>query len=380
MRFVTRLGARVPSYVWYALLALVSTRIALALIGVGSRTLLMPLVGQQYVWKYSDNPWLDIWGVFDSAWYLSIAVHGYLAQVSSSAATLGQADYAFFPLYPPLTRGLAFLVRDYYVAGIALSNICFFLACISLYKLVRIDNDHVTGLASIRYLLVFPLSFVLSGVFTESLFLLLAIMCFYYARRGRWLLAGLAGFLLALTRLVGVLVFLPILYEYARQKGFNLRRVRPDLCFLFLIPLGLALFAGYNYVLTGDYLAFVHVQDTDWGHQLTNPVLFLMNNFRSEDALFRFQAAFAVALLVLLNVFSRRIGFSYWLLAMCVIFLPLATDPISVPRFSVVVFPIYVLLAKLARTGWIDQTVTALLCLFQGCLIVFWSNGFTLVV
>jgi len=380
MPFVARFVARVPFHVRYTLLALASTRIALALIGVGSRMLLMPLVGQEYVWKYSESPWLDIWGVFDSGWYLSIAVHGYRADLSSAAATLGQANYGFFPLYPMLIRGLALLVRDPYLAGIALSNICLFLACISLYKLARLDSDQDTAVASIRYLLVFPVSFILSGVFTESLFLLLAIMCFYYGKRRRWLLVGIIGFLLALTKSVGTLVFLPMLYEYAREKDFKLRGVRPDILCLLLIPLGLLVFAGHNYFLTGDCLAFVHVQETGWGHRLTNPLLFLINNLRGNNVLLRFEACFTIALLVLLNTFYRRIGFSYWLLAMCAIFLPLATTTISMPRYSLVVFPIYILLAKLARKSWIDQIMTALLCLLQGCLMVFWSNGFALVI
>lgn len=380
MPLVARFRARVPSHLQYTLLALACTRIALALVGVGSRLLLMPLVGQEYVWTYSENPWLDIWGVFDSGWYLSIAVHGYHAELSSAAATLGQADYAFFPLYPLLIRVLALITEDHYLAGIALSNICLFFACISLYKIVRLECDHETALASIRYLLLFPVSFILSGVFTESLFLLLAIICFYFAKRGRWLLVGIAGCLLALTRSVGVLVFLPMLYEYAREKDFKLRGVRPDIGFLLLIPFGLLLFAAHNYFLTGDYLAFIHIQETGWGHRLSNPLLFLINNLRGNNVLLRFEASFTVALLVLLNTFYRRIGFSYWLLAMCAIFLPLATTPISMPRFSVVVFPIYILLAKLARNSWIDQIMTALLCLFQGCLMVFWSNGFALVV
>ena len=380
MAFVARFGARVPFQVRYTLLALASTRIALALIGVGSRMLLAPLVGQEYVWTYSENPWLDIWGVFDSGWYLSIAVHGYSADLSSDAATLGQANYAFFPLYPLLIRGLALIVRDHYLAGLALSNVFLFLACISLYKLVRLDCDHDTAVASIRYLLVFPVSFILSGVFTESLFLALAIVCFYYAKRGRWLLVGIVGFFLALTKSVGILVFLPMLYEYAREKDFKLRGVRPDIGFLLLIPLGLLLFAAHNYFLTGDYLAIVHIQETGWGHQLTNPLLFLINNLRGNNVLLRFEACFTIALLVLLNTFYRRIGFSYWLLAMCAIFLPLATTTISMPRYSLVVFPVYILLAKLARKSWIDQIMTASLCLLQGCLMVFWSNGFALVI
>ena len=380
MKFVARVGARVPAHVRYTLLALASTRIALALIGVGSRALLMPLVGQQYAWKYSENPWLDIWGVFDSGWYLSIAVHDYQAELSSAAATVGQANYAFFPLYPLLIRGLASIVGDHYLAGIVLSNICLLLACISLYKLVRLDSDHSTALASIRYLLIFPVSFILSGVFTESLFLLLAIMCFYYAKRSHWLLVGISVFLLALTRSVGILAFIPLLYEYVRQKDFKVRRLRPDMLFLMLIPLGLFVFAVHNYLLTGDYLATVHIQETGWGHQMTNPLLFLSDNLRGDNILLRFEACFVVTLLVLLNAFYRKIGFSYWLLAMGALIFPLATASPSMPRYSLVVFPIYILLAKLARNNWLDQTLTAVLCLFQGWLMVFWSNGFTLVV
>jgi hypothetical protein len=380
MLFISRLRDRIPSQVWYTLLVLASTRIALAITGVSSRTLLMPLLGQQYVWNYSENPWLDIWGVFDSGWYLSISVHGYQAAASSAADTLGQANYNFFPLYPLLMRSLTILTKDHYLAGLALSNTCLFLACISLYKLMRLDSDHETALASIRYLLIFPVSFILSGVFTESLFLLLAIMCFYYAKRHRWLLVGISGFLLALTRSVGILVFIPLLYEYVRQKDFKVRRLRPDIGFLMLIPLGLFVFAVHNYLLTGDYLATVHIQETGWGHELTNPLEFLIDNLRGNSVLFRFEAWFTLALLILLNVFYRRIGFGYWLLAMPALLLPLATTHPSMPRYSVVIFPIYILLAKLARNKWTDQMMTMVLCLLQGWLMVFWSNGFTLVV
>jgi len=209
---------------------------------------------------------------------------------------------------------------------------------------------------------------------------LLVIICFYYAKRGRWLVVGLSGFLLVLTRFVGILVLLPLLYEYFRAKDLRLRRIRPDILFLLLIPLGLLVFAVHNYFLTGDFLATVHIQETGWGHQMTNPLLFLSDNLRGDNILLRFEACFVVTLLVLLNAFYRKIGFSYWLLAMGALIFPLATASPSMPRYSLVVFPIYILLAKLARNNWLDQTLTAVLCLFQGWLMVFWSNGFTLVV
>jgi Gpi18-like mannosyltransferase len=58
------------------------------------------------------------------------------------------------------------------------------------------------------------MSFYLSAIYPESLFLTLSIGAIYYARLQRWCLAGLLGGLASLTRPEGVLLTLAIGWEY----------------------------------------------------------------------------------------------------------------------------------------------------------------------
>jgi len=50
------------------------------------------------------------------------------------------------------------------------------------------------------------------------------------------------------------------------------------------------------------------------------------------------------------------------------------------PRFILPIFPLYILLAKLASDRAFDQTATLSLGLLQGFLMVFWCCGYALVV
>jgi len=52
----------------------------------------------------------------------------------------------------------------------------------------------------------------------------------------------------------------------------------------------------------------------------------------------------------------------------------------SMPRFALVIFPIFIVLAELTKQRDADEVLTIILALFQGCLMVFWSNGFSLVI
>ncbi|WP_269851356.1 hypothetical protein [Methanosarcina horonobensis] len=175
----------------------------------------------QRIW--TNNVWLDIWGVWDTGWYLDISQNGYTARPLDELISF-QTNVVFFPLYPLLMRFLGSIIGNQYTAGVIISNFSLIVACIYLYKLVRLDSDESSAFRSVKYLLLFPISFILSGVFTESLYLALALMCFYYARTGKWQLAGIFGFFLSLTRSVGVLIVLPLLYEglmpLLKEKGY----------------------------------------------------------------------------------------------------------------------------------------------------------------
>lgn len=368
---------KIPREVKYILLLFVATRSILTIIGVSSHKLLEGVYNYHPHWIYSKHLWLDIWGLWDSGWYLGIARNWYPAYLKA-----GRSSYAFSPLYPLLIRILGIIIGNNYISGIIISNIYLIVACIFLYKLVKLYLDNDTALRSVKYLFLFPSAFILSGVFSESLFLALLIICFYYAKKGKWLLVGIAGFFLSLTRSIGVFIILPILYEYFKTKNFKLKNIRKDIFFLLLIPFGLFIFASYSYYLTGNFFAQAYAEQTGWGACLSNPFKALYLSLCKNSIELIFNAIFAIVAMVILSLFCKKIGFSYWLLGMLFIFIPLMTVQAmsSMTRFALVIFPFYILLAKLSKNHYIDQALTIFLALFQGFLMVFWSAGFKLII
>lgn len=365
----------------YIFLLFFSTRFILTTIGVFARAFLGRQYGKQFIW--SQQTWLDLWGVWDSFWYMDIAENGY-SEVGRNFLSPDQANYAFFPLYPLLMRFLGTVLGNrYYLAGVIISNICIIVSSILLYKLVQLDSDEKTALQSVKYLFLFPTAFIFSGVFTESLYLCLVLLCFYLARTKKWMLVGIAGFFLALTRSLGVLMIVPLTYEYLKEKKFRLNQVRLNSLFLLFIPLGLLVFAVYNFFLAGDFLAFKDIQAA-WNREMSDPFTAIISGF--QQGLFKsdfkklLEAAFTAVSLLLLIAFFRKVQFSYWLFAMFSILVPLTGGVDSIPRYVLPVFPLFILLAKLSKNRDFDDSATLSLGLLQGFLMALWTCGFPLVI
>jgi hypothetical protein len=86
----------------------------------------------------------------------------------------------------------------------------------------------------------------------------------------------------------------------------------------------------------------------------------------------------ALLTLVTLILFYRKMDFSYWLLGILLLFIPLIGGPAAIPgmvRYVSVIFPLAVLFAKLGRNPRIDQMLTICFALLQGCLMTVWSSG-----
>ena len=137
------------------------------------------------------NPWAH----WDGVWYIKIATSGYADADGSTA---------FFPLFPMLLRYVGVLLDgNLLITGIVISLLCYAGCVWLLYRLVRRDFDDELASRAVIYLAIGPLSFFLQAVYTESLFLLLSLACFVFAREGRWRLAGVMGLLATLTRSTG---------------------------------------------------------------------------------------------------------------------------------------------------------------------------------
>lgn len=373
--------SRLRSDLRYIFSLFFASRLALTLIGLMAHSLSETGYGKQFSW--SRYIWLDLWGVWDSYWYMDIAQNGY-STTGSIEGSLDQTNFPFFPLYPMLMRLLGKLTGgEYFLAGLFISNVCLILACCLFYRLIELEKGRSMARRCVKYLFLYPVSFVFSGVFTESLYLFLTLLCFYCARRQKWWLAGVSGALLSATRTLGVLIVLPLCFEYLRSLNFKLKKIRIDALFLLLVPLGLLAFSIYSYRATGDFFYF-KTNQAAWDREILNPLVSLWRGLwqgiTQYSAKSLLEVTFGSATLLLLIAGYRKIGFSYWLLGMYSILIPLAAGIASVPRYTLPIFPLFIILASVGRNQTWDEALTLFLGLIQGCLMLYWCTGQALVV
>lgn len=152
------------------------------------------------------NPWLEPWQRWDTPHYQAIAERGYLA-----------FDTALFtpPLYPMLMRLVSPLFDgDTLASGLFVSSMAFLGCLITFYLLARLEfPEEKDALRTVIYLASFPTAFFFVAAYSESVFLLMALLSFYFARKKNWIQAGIFGGLAALTRTPGLLMFLPLAWE-----------------------------------------------------------------------------------------------------------------------------------------------------------------------
>ncbi len=206
------------------------------------------------------------WSQWDSRLYLSIVTLGYQHPPEE------YANMAFLPLYPLLIRmALPFTGGDAVTAGLIVSHGALFTAALIVADVVRRDFDAQIAYRSIATLLCFPTSFFLGAVYAESVALALLALTLWGLRRRRWLLAGVAGFLLSLTRLPGVLMAPVIALALLEHAGWR----RPPLARAYLAPLlpalGLGLFMAYQWWRFGSPFLFMQTQRDIWDQQASPP-------------------------------------------------------------------------------------------------------------
>ena len=192
--------------------------------------------------------------LWDGSWYRLLSIFGYNPEQKATAA--------FFPLYPWLMKwGHQLTGWSEETIGYIVSNLAFLGALLILYRLVSLDFNEVIARRSLWALALFPTAFFFTAVYTESLFLLLAVGTLYAARRGEWLLAGIIGLLAALTRSAGVMLLAPMAVLFLQQYGWNPRRWFPN-----AIPAALPA-AGplvFGWILTRSDMKFFDWVNQQW--------------------------------------------------------------------------------------------------------------------
>ena len=342
--------------------------------------------GGAYHLRGTDNLLLDAFGSrWDTGFYVSIVEEGYVYEADPFPSV------PFFPMLPMLMMLIMPLAGDAVVAGLWVTNLALLGAAILFYRLVADEWGERVGSRAIWYLLIFPTAFFGTALYSESLFLLLAIGALYAGRRQQWWLAMLLGIAATATRLVGIVVVPLLLLEWYGQwrRGGSQVTDLWRLIFPLATPLGLASYMAYLWWRFDDPFGFV-TGSAAWGRVAQAPWetiqgLFVAPAGRWSDALlagqlplndwidFAFVIAFFGFGIVLMSERRWAEGIFVWLGVMLAFSSGLL---MSQRRYVWVLFPAFVLLARWGENPWIDRFITTFSLIGLGLFTALFANGY----
>jgi 4-amino-4-deoxy-L-arabinose transferase-like glycosyltransferase len=308
----------------------------------------------------SDRPiteanWFwNLFGRWDAGNYLKIAQFGYVAS--------GDDKYTivFFPLYPALIALFNIIFGNYVLSALVVSGIASLALGLSFRELVKLDFSEKTAQLAVLFLFIFPTSYFLHIPYTESLFLTLIVCCFLSARKRNWLLVGILGAMACLTRING-LILIPALAFEVLDEYRETRQLNRKWIFLVLIPAGFGGYLALNYYVSGDPTMFLIYQRENFQRYLRVPWEAIWEackriyNPKPTDAQ---MIGIQELLFVIIGLSATIIGWRYlrksylvwmalnWLLFVSTSFI------LSVPRYTLIMFPIFILMARAARRDW----------------------------
>lgn len=341
----------IPAVPWRTLaLLLVASRAWLWLIA-GVSQVFTPN-GAHYTPPQSPLDWFMRW---DAPWYRDLVDHGY-----SFTRDGDPTNVVFLPLYPALVKlaTLGGLVPTP-VAGYAVSLACLALACAWLWRTVAREwRDARTATLAVMFLLFGPVSFFFSTLYSEALFLPLGIGALMFAREQRWWLAGALGAAAAGTRFIGVILIVPLAWEFLAahaRAGRNWRELRlAPLCACALPLAGLAAFFALMWLQFGDPLMYFRGQ-LHWGRHFTWWWgLFARESYTGQPLFYQiwFAGTVIVAFGLMLLGARLRLPSVQLVFATAFGFVYISSRFVEgLPRYFSVVFPLYVVLA-LAVQRW----------------------------
>lgn len=296
---------------------------------------------------------LNMWIRWDAGWYQAIAEHGY------NFSTTVQSAAAYFPLYPMAMHAVMALGVNVFIAGIVVTAACGAggFALFWLWAKERTD-PHTADAATLLFLL-WPFSFFLYGaVYSDALFIALAIGAFLCLERGALLPSVLLGMLATATRPVGPALVLGLFVrrlELQSRTGAALsaKDFAPLLC-----GAGILAYMAFLYAKFGDPLAFLKAQgawrqEPGWASLFKLPLLerVMRKGSYSDLPLPALHFAMTLLFLVLAGRTASLLGVGYAVYVVAVLAIPLAVsrDFIGLGRYCLSAFPSFVVLADQLR-------------------------------
>lgn len=386
------LGAVLTAFLVTRLMVVIVTYFSLAQI---------PVLSGDGLWRYDvKNLIIDGLIRWDSGWYIPIAQSGYVFDST-----------AFFPMYPLLIRLTAYITGNMWTSGLWVSNIAFFIALFYLYGIAKHEFDDDTASRTVFYVAAAPAAFFFSTVYAESIFFLFVVASFYYAIKGKWLPAALAGALASATRLSGVFTGVFILFEALWLQGVRfIPKPRSFKAFFALLKNDLKLLPGaWKGILAAAatasgliaYMVFLYIKfknplaflsaESNWGravtwkwplilthnildmHQVTGSIL--SGNIGTFAYLLDTLSIVVFLPLVIIVLFKFRPSYIWFTLLS--FFSPITSgSPLSMRRFVMVLIPCFLLLGSWGKHRWVDRLIVAISLPLQAYLMILFSHWF----
>lgn len=302
-----------------------------------------------------DNFW-NLWNRWDANHYLDIAKSGY--QTNGTEALF----IVFYPLYPLVVKIVSLIFNDFVLSGILVSLVFCFAAAILLYELTLLDFKRSVAVKAVWFLNIYPTTYFLNSPYTESLFLTVSLATLYFFRQEKFFKTGIFGALSTATRINGLLL-LPILL----MESLNLKNKLKSFITFLITPLGFIFYLGINWFYFSNPFHFLTPLQENWFKKSQWPWVSIGNtiNLIPDISHPEFYIHFSEFIFIIFTLIIGIITFlfirkSYGIYILINFLLITSTEFIlSTPRYSLILFPIYITLATI-RNKFLLLTVSVI--------------------
>lgn len=212
---------------------------------------------------------------WDCLWYKEIATYNYTAIPRLyDTKRLAQADWAFFPLYPLATRLVEKISHlNFEWSGLILNSFLWTSIITLIYRDVSKRIGKVSPLLFTLFCLMYPFNIWYHSQYSEAIYGFFLILLVVGMQNNSFIISSFSSFFLSLSRPTGFILtcilsmqgfFIKIKDNFSSDKTDLVEKLLFYSLTVVSAGAGLAFFILYLYNITGDGLAFLHVEKT-WG-------------------------------------------------------------------------------------------------------------------
>jgi len=331
-----------------------------------------------------DNEGASVWDVivetfnrWDANNFQRVAEVGYVSEGHD------RLFIVFLPGYPATIWLFHLFIPNYFIAAMVAATVAAVAAGFLIQVLIAKDGgDEGEVERGLWYMTLFPTAYFLAMPYSESMFLALVLGSFVAARNERWAWCGALGMLATATRIQG-LALIPAL----AVEAFHRYRWQSPLraYWLVLVPVGFLTYLGINWAVFGDPFEFMDIEREHWFHERIWPwegvkdtlsaIQDLPSGF-TRTSIYEFRLASMVLTAWLLLVAVRWLRPSYQVYAwVTLIFMMSVSWQISLPRYLLGIFPIFLVMAHLSRSPGVHQVLLTSSAILMGSLYVVYAKS-----